>query len=422
MFKGVTDLIPTTSVVEYAVFTFDEFRSNLQETLTKLDNQIKLLIVKDNEGDSIAKTYLYLYRGLHSIITAERKYRAGDYPNAANEYGEGSKSISRFQRMSSGFAIEFQQEAERLDMFSKGRLSECQALKKGSRIEDQIINLIEAVNSYTLEIEIVGKAKKPLLIYNANARANFVQGLVYRLEGQKANVKKDYRLAKRKHLNAYRAFVTATYYNPSYSIWVEEQNKTLKSILNKLINDKAAKEWGRAFKLAGEGKFTESSVSCKLASKLYLRASKLASEEREALVLHAYSHMLKASMYEAKANEFIKNKNDAKSAVRQFELASKAMKEAIDNYPKGDEDKTILKRWGAQMNYYHGYFYQAEGIFNLDQEKFEEALTIFAQATEAFQNGLKDAVESRDEGLKTLLEKSLAEANGYIGMCKTVLD
>ena len=127
-------------------------------------------------------------------------------------------------------------------------------------------------------------------------------------------------------------------------------------------------------------------------------------------------------MYEAKANEFIKNKNDAKSAVRQFELASKAMKEAIDNYPKGDEDKTILKRWGAQMNYYHGYFYQAEGIFNLDEEKFEEALTLFAQATEAFQNGLKDAVESRDEGLKTLLEKSLAEANGYIGMCKTVLD
>ena len=74
------------------------------------------------------------------------------------------------------------------------------------------------------------------------------------------------------------------------------------------------------------------------------------------------------------------------------------------------------------MNYYHGYFYQAEGIFYLDEEKFEEALTLFAQATEAFQNGLKDAVESRDEGLKTLLEKSLAEANGYIGMCKTVLD
>ena len=418
----IPDLIPTTTATEYALFTFDEFRSNLQETLTKLDNQIKLLRVKDDEGDSIAKVYLYLYRGLHSIIAAERKYRAGDYLTAANEYGEGGKSISRFQRMSDGFAIEFQNEAERLDMFSKGRVSECQALKKGSRIEDQIINLIEAVNSYTLELEIVGKAKKPLLIYNANARANFVQGLVYRLEGQKAHTVKDFRLAKRKHLNAYRAFVTAAYYNPSYSIWVEEQNKTLKSTLNKLINDIAAKEWGRAFKLAGEGKFTESSVKCKLASKFYLRASKLATEEREALILHAYSHMLKASMYEANANEFIKNKNDAKSAVRQFELASKAMKEAIDNYPKGDEDKNVVKRWGAQMNYYQGYSYQAAGIFNLDAEKFDEALVLFNQANEAFQNGLKDAVESRDEELKSLLEKSMAEAKGYIGMCKTVLD
>lgn len=418
----IPDLIPTTTTTEYAIFTFDEFRSNLQETLTKLDNQIQLLIVKDEEGDSIAKVYLYLYRGLHSIITAERKYRAGDYTAAANEFGEGGKSIGRFQKMSAGFAIEFQQEAERLDMFSKGRSAECQALKKGSRIEEQITNLIEAANSYTLELEIVGKAKKPLLIYNVNARANFVQGLVYRLEGQKAQTGKDYQLAKRKHLNAYRAFVTAAYYNPSYSIWVEEQNKTIKSTLNKLINDKAAKEWGRAFKLAGEGKFTESSVKCKLASKLYLRASKLATEEREALILHAYSHMLKASMYEANANEFIKNKNDAKSAVRQFELASKAMKEAIDNYPKGDEDQNVVKRWGAQMNYYQGYFYQAEGIFNLDEEKFDEALTLFNQANEAFQNGFKEAVEARDEDLKSLLEKSLAEANGYIGMCKTVLD
>jgi len=127
-------------------------------------------------------------------------------------------------------------------------------------------------------------------------------------------------------------------------------------------------------------------------------------------------------MYEANANEFIKNKNDAKSAVRQFELASKAMKEAIDNYPKGDEDKNVVKRWEAQMNYYQGYSYQAEGIFNLDAEKFDEALVLFNQANEAFQNGLKDAVESRDEGLKSLLEKSMAEAKGYIGMCKTVLD
>jgi hypothetical protein len=418
----IIDLIPTTSAAEYKLFTFDEFRSNLQDTLTKLDNQIKLLKVKDDEGDSIAKVYLYLYQGLYSIIAAERKYRAGDYLNATNDYGEGGKAISRFQRMSSGFTIEYQQEAERLDLFSKGRLSECQALKKDTRLEEQITNLIEAINSYTLESEVVGKVKKPLLTYNAKARMNFVQGLVNRLEGQKALAGKDYQLAKKKHLEAYRAFVKAAYYNPSYTIWVEEQNKTIKIVLNKLVNDKAAKEWGVAFKLAGEGKFTESSERCKLASKLYLRASKLATEEKDALVLHAYSQMLKASMYEANASEFIKNKNDAKSAVRQYELATESMKEAIDTYPKRDEDKTVLKRWTAQMNYYLGYFYQAEGINNLDGEKYDEALALFKQANEAFQIGLKEAVESRDEGLKSLLEKSLAEANGYIGMCKTVLD
>ena len=416
------DLIPTTTKKEYDFFTFDEFRSNLQDTLIKLDNQIKILKEKDSEGDATAKVYLYIYQGLHSIITAERKYRAGDYANAINEYGEGGKSISRFQRMSSGFAIEFQQEAERLDLFSKGRLSESQALKKGVRIEDQITNLIEATNSYTLEAEIVEKLKNHLQIYNAYARMNFVRGLVNRLEGQKAQVGKDYYLAKRKHLDAYRAFVKAAYYNPSYVIWIEEQNKTIKLILNKLVNDKASKTWGVAYKLAAEGKFTESSESCKLASKLYLRASKLAEEEKDALILQAYSHMLKASMYEANANEFIKNKNDAKSAVRQFELAMETMKIAIDHYPKQDEDKNILKKWGAKMNYYQGYYYQAQGIHNLDEEKYPEALNLFNNANEAFQNGLKEAVESRDEDMKSLLEKSLAEAKGYIGMCKTVLD
>jgi tetratricopeptide (TPR) repeat protein len=189
-----------------------------------------------------------------------------------------------------------------------------------------------------------------------------------------------------------------------------------------LVNDKAAKAWGVAFKLAGEGKFKESSESCKLASKLYLRASKLAVEERDILILQAYSLMLRASMHEAIANEFIKKMNDAKSAVRQFELALEQMKEAIDHYPKGEEDRNILKKWGAQMNYYQGYFYQSQGIHHLDEEKYPEALALFNQANEAFQNGMKDAVESRDEGLKNLLEKSLAEAKGYIGMCKTVLD
>ncbi len=415
-------LIPATSTKEYELFTFDEFRSNLQDTLTKLDNQIKILKERDTEGDAMAKVYLYLYQGLHSIITAERKYRAGDYTNAINEYGEGGKSISRFQRMSTGFAIEFQQEAERLDLFSKGRLSESQALKKGARIEDQITSLIEAINSYTLEAEIVGKLKKPLQIYNAYARMNFIQGLVSRLEGEKARVGKDYSLAKKKHLDAYRAFVKAAYYNPSYIIWIDEQNKTIRLILNKLVNDKAAKTWGVAFKLASEGKFTESSEKCKLASKLYLRASKLAVEEKDALVLQAYSLMLRASMHEANANEFIKNKNDAKSAVRQFELAMETMKEAIDYYPKHEEDRNVLKMWGAKLNYYNGYYYQAQGIHNLDEEKYTEALALFNQANEAFQNGMKEAVESRDEDLKELLEKSLAEAKGYIGMCKTVLD
>ncbi|MGC9780021.1 MAG: hypothetical protein HZR80_12320 [Candidatus Heimdallarchaeota archaeon] len=415
-------MISNATDTNYTLFSFDEFRTNLQDAMTRIDSTIKTFKAKDEAGESVAKIYLYLYQGIFAIIGAEKKYRTGDYNSAANEYSEGGKMITRFQRMSTGFTIEFQQEAERLDLFAKGRLFECQALKKGTKLDDQIANLIEAINSYTLEVEIVEKIKKLLPIYNAKARTNFAQGLVSRLEGQKAVTEKDIRLAKRKHLDAYRLFVTATYYNPSYSIWVSEQNNTIKTTLNFLVKEKASKIWGLAYRLSIEGKFTESGEKCKFASKLYARASKLSSDSKDSTLLMAYSHMLIASMYESNANELLKNKNDAKGATRKFELAFNAMKKAIEMYPKRDVDELIAVRWSAQMQYYHGHFYQSQGIFNLDNEKYTEALDFFNLANDAFQKGLKEAEKTKETSLLKLLQKSVAEAKGYVGMCRTVLD
>ena len=95
-------IISLTSIstdTEYSLFTFDEFRTNLQDAMTRIDNTIKVFKAKDEAGESIAKVYLYLYQGIYAIMGAEKKYRAGDYNTAANEYGEGDKMITRFQRM-----------------------------------------------------------------------------------------------------------------------------------------------------------------------------------------------------------------------------------------------------------------------------------------------------------------------------------
>ena len=415
----MTAILPSDS---QKLFSFDEFRTNIQNALESIDNMIKDLKILDENGDPSAKIILYFYQGLFSILNAEKKYRIGNYTDAIGDFGEAEKLIGRFQRLSSSFSIDFQQEAERLDLFAKGRQSECKALKKGTTLEDQITNLIEAINSYTLESEIVSKIKKPLLIYNVNARKNFIQGLTYRLEGQKAFSNKDYRLAKKKYLDAYGFFIKASYYNPTYAIWVKEQNNTINDTMFTLVKDRAVKEWGLAFKLSNEGKFISSSEKCQASSKLYLQASKLAIEQREALLMQAYSHMLKASMFEAKANEFIKNNNDAKSATRQYELAAEAMKQAVGIYPTRDEETEFVKRWEAQMNYYLGNYYQSQGIFNLDEERFKEAIEFFNQANNLFVKALQDAEETKETNLIDLLEKAVAEAKGYIGMCKTVID
>jgi len=415
----VTATLPNTSQL---LFPFDEFRTNIQNALESIDLTVKDLKIKDESGDTVAKTILYFYQGLFSILNAEKKYRTGNYADAIGDLNEAEKMMGRFQRLSSNFSIEYQQEAERLDLFAKGRQSECRALKKGTSIEDQIANLLEAVNSYTLETEIISKINKPLLIYNANARLNFIQGLVHRLEGQKAFSNKDYRLAKKKHLDSYGFFIKASYYNPTYAIWVKEQNNSINDTMFTLVKDRAEKEWRRAFKLSNEGKFILSSQKCNISSKLYMQASKLAFEQREALLMKAYSHMLKASMFEAKANEFIKNNNDAKSAIRQYELAAKAMKQAVDVYPRRDDETDFIVRWEAQMNYYSGSFYQSQGIFNLDEEKFKEALDFFVQASDLFEKALQEANKTTETHLIELLEKAVAEAKGYIGMCKTVLD
>ena len=410
------------SLLETKMFYLDEFRTNLQQASTTIDETIKILKEKDEAGDQTAKIILYLYKGIFSIIEGEKKYRQGDYNGASLEYIEGSKMLTRFQRMSTGFSIEFQQEAERMDLFSKGRNSECIALKKGTTHSDQIAALLEAENSYTLESNIVKKNKNPISKYNAKARENFTRGLSSKFEGEQAFVSKDLREAKSKHLEAYRSFVRAAYFNPSYSIWVKDQNETLKTVIRTILEQQASAVWRIAYTLSNEGKFSESSAKCKIASKLFARASRQSVDEKNAKMFESYSFMLQASMFEANANEFLKNLNDAKSATRQFEQASEFLKKAIQAFPNKDEDKATVQRWEAQQEYYLGHFYQSQGIFNLDSENYQEALSLFTQAEKAFQDALQIAEKANDKGLIKLIQKSIAEAKGYIGMCKTVLD
>ncbi len=410
------------SLSELKTFYFDEFRANLKQASISLDEKIKSLKQSDEDGDQTAKIFLYLYSGAYSIIEGERKYRQGDYIGASLEYIEGGKMLTRFQRMSKNFSLEFQQEAERMDLFSKGRNSECTALKKGTSHENQTIALMEAVNSYTLESKIVESNKNPLLKYNAKARENFVKGLHSKFKGDQAFESKDLRLAKKWNLSAYKSFVIAAYYNPSYSIWVKEQNETLKTIIRMIIEQKASVFWKEAFKLSGEGDFTESSVKCNIASKLFKRASKLSLDGKNAKLFESYSFMLKSSMYEANANEFLKNLNDAKKATRQFELAANFLKQAIQAFPNKEDDKATVNRWEAQQEYYLGHFYQSQGVFNLDSESYKEALGLFTQGEKSFENALKIAENIKEENLLELIQKSITEAKGYIGMCKTVLD
>ena len=412
-------MISSASITEQKLFYFDEFRSNLQTVTSELDEIIKKF--KEKDDDPTVKILLYLYQGFFLILDGEKKYRTRDYNGASNSYVEGGKLINRFQRMSSGFSLEIQQEAERMDLFSKGRNSECQALKQGTTVEKQLSNLLEAINSYTLEAQIVEKINNLLMRYNAKAREYFARGLSSRIEGEQAFSDKDLRLAKRKHLDAYRSFIKASYYNPTYSIWINEQNETIKNIMKLLIEKKANTLWREAFSLSNEGKFIEQSERCNLASKLYLRASNLAVDIKKAKVHYSYSFMLKATMYEAIANDFVKHNNDAKSAVRQYELAAEALKQAIDSYPKED-DKITIQRWKAQEKYYQGNIYQTQGIFNLDSENYNDALNLFTQAEKLFLEGIKIAEEINEDALIKLLEKSVAEAKGYIGMCKTVVD
>jgi len=414
------DLISSSSIADQEIFYYDEFRTNIQQASLQLDETIKQ--IKDREDDSLAKIILYLYQGLFMIIDGEKKYRTSDYSGASNAYLAGEKMIVRFQRMSTNFPVQFQQEAERLDNFAKGRNFECLALKKGASIENQIENLLEAINSYTMEAQISEQIDRPLLKYNANARANFVRGLSFRIEGEQAFTKENFYLSKKKHLDAYRSFVKASYYNPSYSIWIKEQNDTIKNTMRVIIEQKASSYWKEAYKLSNEGKFNEQSSLCKAASKLYLRASNLAQDMKKAKILYSYSFMLKASMYEAIANDFVKNNNDAKGAIRQFELAAELMKQAIESFPQKEEDKITVGRWEAQQKYYMGNFHQAQGIFNLDSEKYQDAMQLFTQAESIFSEALKIANEIKDNTLIKLLEKSIAEAKGYIGMCKTVVE
>ncbi|MFW9922425.1 MAG: hypothetical protein ACFFDW_03955 [Candidatus Thorarchaeota archaeon] len=415
-------MISTAVTAETSLIHFDEFRSNLAQISTKIDEIIKNLKKKDDSGNSNAKTFLYFYEGLFLIVEGEKKYRNNDFSGASLDFTEGGKAITRFLRLAATFPEAFRLEADRLERFSKGKSSECLALKHGTKIENQIDYLEKAMNAYISEIEIANTQQNPLLSYNSKARENFVLGLIYKYKADSEFNNKNLRAAKSENLKAYRYFVKAAYFNPSYSKWVTEQNNAIKRVILLLVENQASALWKDAYSLSNEGKFTECERKCYFASKLFLRASNLASDMKTAKQFYSYSFILKASMYEAKANEFTKNLHDVKSSIRQFELASNSLKQAVESYPIKDEQDSTIKRLKAQQQYYLGQHYLSQGIYNLDSEKYQEAIELFTQAENSFNKAMELAEIAEEKRLINLIEKSIAEAKGYIGMCKTVLD
>ncbi|MBD3192228.1 MAG: hypothetical protein GF308_16425 [Candidatus Heimdallarchaeota archaeon] len=411
-----------TSYVDHKLISFDEFRDDINQMKSQLDLAIKNLKKKTDEGDTVAKILLYLLQGLFSILEGEKKFQEGDFKGGALAFDEGEKMINRFQRMGTGFSVEYQQQAERLDLFAKGRYAESLALQQETTFDDKITQLLEAKNSYTLEAEINKRLNEYLLNYNARARSNFTQGLVDRLKGENWLRKNRLREAKQKHLEAYRSFSIATYFNPSYRNWVQEQEKLVNNTLKRLLVTKAQKIWGQAYDLSSEGLFLASSEKCNIASKLYKRASNLTNEPIESKIWLATYYMLQSSRHEAQANESLKNRNDPAQAAHYFNLASEAMEQAVTSYPTRGADQASRNRWAVQQQYYLGSHFNSQGISKLDQEDYEQAITLFEQAQQIFSASLKTAQDIEEKTLIKLLEKSLAEAKGYIGMCKTVLD
>jgi hypothetical protein len=400
---------------------FDEVRRNLNKTAEKIDAVIRELKDQSESGNNVAKILLYLYRGLFSIIDAEKRYQTNDYKTARTSYEEGVKMITRFLRMSGNFSAEYQQEAQRLSYFANGRQLECFALDAEGKIQEQIQQLMEATKYYTKEAALAEEIDKPLLIYNANARANFAQGLARKIEGKAAFEEKNLRLAKKLHLSAYRSFTKASYFNSSYRTWIEDQNNSIKEVLQLIVENKAQNIWGEAFELSSEGHFRASSEKCFIASRLYFRAANLTADQKKSLEFKATGHMLKASMYEAKANNYLQKKNEAKKASIEFKLAAEALEKAIETYPKRKADQSVLERWNAQKLYYTGHYHQSSGISDLDNEKYEPAMESFQIALKIFNESLEQAKSTKEKVLIKLLSKSVAEAKGYVDMCKTIL-
>ncbi|MEA2069819.1 MAG: hypothetical protein U9O98_00860 [Asgard group archaeon] len=401
---------------------FDDARTNFQQVSTTINTTIKELKKEDEKGNDSAKVLLYLYEGLYSLIEAEKKYRSAEYSRALKEFEEANKMINRFQRMSSGFSIEFQQEAERLDLFINGRIAECHARAQNTTLSDKKPHLLEASNAYTLEAEVVEKTDKFLLAYNALARAQLAQGFLRKLEGEQALSTDHLRHAKRKLLDAFNHFIKAAYYNPSYTPLVTETDNMIDSVMKNLIINKANVLWKKAFEYSNVGNFLESSNASLKAAKLYERASKLEDSTKEQKKKIAHSFMLKASSFEAEGNENLKNQNNAGLASRPFERAAKMMKNAIEAYPQRDKEDKLYMRWEIQEKYYQGLFEEVQGIALIDKEDFSKALPFFKNAIDYLKQATKLLKKTDEKGFKKLIEKTLAEVNGYIGMCKTVLD
>ena len=370
-----------------------------------------------NEGSVMSKVISYFFDGLVALIDGDMNFTNDNFRDAYANYTDATKMFQRFMN-SRNVKVRLDMLAERLNHRSKGNMRTCESfITSDLELKDNL--LLTALNHYNDEVNVANEMGDQMSSYAAFSRASLAQSQILLFRGRD-QIESNSSESKKNLLESRLAIRQAVFINSTLKKYYEEIEEQLEDITRIRLLSKAETFGDEATIQSENGEYDAAMISNKKAASFYKRASAIATDGTSRRFFLSSATILEASIKESEANKNLKQLDSPSDASDSFEDAARFVDKAIALMGRlGNEE--LITNFRCQRDYYSAMSSMAKAVAIFDDDRYAEAMELFKEAVENFDNIATQSEKLDNEVLTRLSHEGGSEIRGYITMCENLL-
>lgn len=407
----------TAADYELSFKLYDGNERNLDVFRRHFDQIREQQLQKGIDGSVNAKVISYFFEGMVELVDGDKFFWNRNFIESNLHYTQAKRYFSRFAN-SRGVRVRLDELASRMLNRAEGMILVTQSLQMQDFTKREPL-FLDALEQFNQETSKASEMEENIPAIIAYSRALFAEAFLW-YDRSKLQVDQDSFEAKKSLMTARNVIRQANFIDGRIQNYVNEIENKIDDLTKERILLKAEELGNQAIDESENGNFNEAKKFYEQATLFYRRASELVAESGTRRFLLSMKTVLEASILECEGNQSYRMDNDMAMSMQKFKDAAIQVEKAIALMGSfGNNDLKLS--FTSQKHFYLAMSKLTEGIQKFDDEQYKEAMGIYEEAKEFFNQSIEDARNSYNEPLLELGERSMADLDGYIKMCETFI-